>query len=1067
MRIVRIAARYAATVVLSSVMVALTAPLPAQAADALASHTLDDFADLASWRSVASDGVSASVHAATGPRGPALRMDFDLAGTAGYAIAQRALPVDVPDNYEISFYVRADAPINDLQFKLIDASGDNVWWFSQRNFEFPPDWQRIRIKKRQIEFAWGPTRDRTLRHFATVELVVSAGRGGGKGAVYFSGLELRPLPAEPAVYPPLVVRASSSLAGAGPESAIDGNGATAWQSDPAAGAEQSFVVDFGLPREFGGFVLRWTDRAYASRYDVQFSDDGVRWKTVRSVSGGKGGPDALALPEAETRYLRLALHEGPARSYGLAELEIKELAFGASPNAFFQAVAKDSPRGDFPRGFSGEQPCWTVVGIDGGSETALLSEDGALEVARGGFTIEPFVVSDAKIVTWADVDARAFLVDDYLPMPGVAWRHPQWEMRVTTFAAGTRAASQLIARYDVRNRTDRPVTLTLVLAIRPFQVNPPTQFLNAPGGVSAIRDIAWDDGAMSVNGARRVFTLAPPDRVDAFPFDAGPTPKRLATSAGAGARAIHDPTGYASGALAYRLTLAPRASSTVGLVMPLSGAAARPRLSGLSPSKWLAREQSAVAATWRSKLDRVAIRVPTAGKPIVDTLRTALAHILITRDGPVLRPGTRSYARSWIRDGAMMSESLLRLGHADAAADYLRWYAPHQFDNGKVPCCVDERGADPVPENDSAGELLYLAMAVYRYTGDRALLETLWPRLDAAARYLERLRQSERTEANLAPARRAFYGLMPASISHEGYSEKAMHSYWDDFWALKGYDAAAAAAAVLGRRDAADTLARERDEFRTDLAASLRESMITHGISFIPGAAELGDFDPTSTAIALAPEGDLDKLAPASIEPTYERYWREFVDRRDGRKEWSDYTPYELRTIGTFVRLGWRDRAHELLAFFLAGRCPEAWNQWAEVVGRNVRQPRFVGDMPHGWVASDFIRAALDLFAYERQSDGTVVLAAGIPPAWLDGKGIALTGLRTRYGRLSYSARKEDKHVIVRIARDMTVPPGGFVFVWPGKESPGVAHVNGRATEWRGTELPIRELPAEVVVDTR
>ena len=161
----------------------------------------------------------------------------------------------------------------------------------------------------------------------------------------------------------------------------------------------------------------------------------------------------MALPEAETRYLRLALHEGPAKSYGLAELEIKGLAFGASPNAFFEAVARDSPRGYFPRGFSGEQPCWTIVGVDGGSETGLLSEDGALEVARGGFTIEPFIVSDAKVVTWADVDTRAFLVDDYLPMPGVAWRHPGWEMRVTTFASGTRAASQLIARYDVRNRT--------------------------------------------------------------------------------------------------------------------------------------------------------------------------------------------------------------------------------------------------------------------------------------------------------------------------------------------------------------------------------------------------------------------------------------------------------------------------------------------------------------------------------------------------------------------------------------------------------------------------------------
>ena len=51
-------------------------------------------------------------------------------------------------------------------------------------------------------------------------------------------------------------------------------------------------------------------------------------------------------------------------------------------NAFFQAIAREWPRGYFPRGFSGEQPCWTIVGIDAGSETGLLSEDGALEVAR-------------------------------------------------------------------------------------------------------------------------------------------------------------------------------------------------------------------------------------------------------------------------------------------------------------------------------------------------------------------------------------------------------------------------------------------------------------------------------------------------------------------------------------------------------------------------------------------------------------------------------------------------------------------------------------------------------------
>ena len=157
------------------------------------------------------------------------------------------------------------------------------------------------------------------------------------------------------------------------------------------------------------------------------------------------------------------------------------------------------------------------------------------------------------------------------------------------------------------------------------------------------------------------------------------------------------------------------------------------------------------------------------------------------------------------------------------------------------------------------------------------------------------------------------------------------------------------------------------------------------------------------------------------------------MDRRDGRKAWEEYTPYEIRTVGTFVRLGWRDRAHELLRFFMAGRRPAAWNQWAEVVGRDAR-PRFVGDMPHGWVASDFIRATLDLFAYEREADGALVLGGGIPEEWLDGRGVTVKKLRTPYGPLSYSLKREGARVVLQVAEGLRVPPGGLVFVWRGGE---------------------------------
>ncbi|MBK7367766.1 MAG: hypothetical protein IPJ04_07570 [Candidatus Eisenbacteria bacterium] len=107
--------------------------------------------------------------------------------------------------------------------------------------------------------------------------------------------------------------------------------------------------------------------------------------------------------------------------------------------------------------------------------------------------------------------------------------------------------------------------------------------------------------------------------------------------------------------------------------------------------------------------------------------------MLVNRDGPAIQHGTRSYARSWIRDGSLTSSALLRLGETGAVRDFLRWFAPNQYANGKVPCCVDHRGADPVPEHDSHGELIYLITEFYRYTGDRAFADSLWPHVVAAA----------------------------------------------------------------------------------------------------------------------------------------------------------------------------------------------------------------------------------------------------------------------------------------------------------------------------------------------
>ena len=1024
---------------------------------------LDEMENASEWQSLASDGVDASVRNAKGVEGNALVLEFNLNNTAGYAAATRKLPVQLPEDYEISFWMRGEAGRNHFEMKFVDASGDNVWWFRRANFQVTGEWQQIRIKRRQIEFAWGPTDDRTLKSFAGIEFVVAAGEDGGKGSLWFDQLAIKPVQKPSQVARPIVT-ASSHEAGNVAARVIDGQAKTAWRSD-ASGNDQTLQLDLQTVQEFGGLEIDWSPQLHAQRYTIELSSDGRSWHKVRTIEAGNGGRDSHLLPESEARFIRLTMPK-PGRAVGISELHVRDLQFGASPNAFIESLAKNARRGCYPRAYSIEQTYWTIIGVDGDTEESMLSEDGALEVRKGSFSIEPFIRVRDKWLTWADMSIRQSLADDYLPIPTVEWKHSDVRVTTTAYGIGAPGKARTEAVYTVHNPTKSRRQYTLALTVRPFQVNPPAQFLNTAGGVSPIRELAFENGAVSVDKIASVFPRTPPQSFRAVTLAADTPCDWLA--APSGPTQVTDESGFASGALLYTLDLA--AGESRDIVLDLPQHVGTPRNEG-SIGAWQQRlaanskspaTRSEVEQQWRDKLNRVELILPEADRHLYDTLRTTLAHVLINRDGPAIQPGSRSYERSWIRDGAMTSEMLLRMGHEEVAKEFLAWYAPYQFANGKVPCCVDRRGADPVPENDSGGEFLFLIDEIYRYTGDEQLLRSMWPAVVKAVGYMDQLRLSERTPENQQGDRAAFYGLMPASISHEGYSAKPMHSYWDNFWALGGYEASIRIARALKEKKQMAAFIESRDQFRSDLYRSLNTAMRMHKIDYLPGAAELGDFDATSTTIALAPVGETQMLPPHALHATFERYWEHFVERRTDTS-WDAYTPYEWRNLGAFIRLGWRERGQELIEFFMNDRRPNSWNQWAEVVGREPRESRFIGDMPHGWVASDYGRSLLDMFAYERPADETLVLMAGVPERWTKKEGFEVRNLRTPYGPLSYSLKIEDEQSTLHIEPLQQMPVGGIAVSWPGKTPPKNHSIQAGSGRWLGTDLRIRELPFTVV----
>jgi len=292
-----------------------------------------------------------------------------------------------------------------------------------------------------------------------------------------------------------------------------------------------------------------------------------------------------------------------------------------------------------------------------------------------------------------------------------------------------------------------------------------------------------------------------------------------------------------------------------------------------------------------------------------------------------------------------------------------------------------------------------------------------------------------------------------------------MHSYWDDFWALRGFKDAAFAARLVGAPQAARRWARVRDAFRADLIASLGAAMVGHDIAYLPGAAELGDFDPASTAIALSPVDELASLPRAAVRQTFERYYAQFQAREDGSAVWERFTPYEVRIGGALLRLGEPERARVLLGAMLEAQRPLGWQEWPEVVWHDARRPAFFGDLPHAWVAAEFIRSALDLFAFERESDSALVVGAGIAPEWVTATpGVAVRDLRTAYGALSFSMTADGDRVRVRLEGSLDPPPGGVVVHAPLAAPLRSVVVNGVSRDAGTTgEVTIRALPAEIV----
>src|SRR6202008_1842303 len=148
------------------------------------------------------------------------------------------------------------------------------------------------------------------------------------------------------------------------------------------------------------------------------------WRTGLAGGRPRGDTQHHRFPDAQARAVRVLAGTQPAAV---------ELGEGEDANAFFAAIARQSARGASPRAYVGEQSYWTVFGVDGARMASLLSEDGVVEPVPGVGALEPFLVSDGRVSSWADARISHSLRDGDLPMPASHWRVGDLGLDVAAF----------------------------------------------------------------------------------------------------------------------------------------------------------------------------------------------------------------------------------------------------------------------------------------------------------------------------------------------------------------------------------------------------------------------------------------------------------------------------------------------------------------------------------------------------------------------------------------------------------------------------------------------------------
>ena len=399
------------------------------------------------------------------------------------------------------------------------------------------------------------------------------------------------------------------------------------------------------------------------------------------------------------------------------------------------------------------------------------------------------------------------------------------------------------------------------------------------------------------------------------------------------------------------------------------------------------------------------VQVPDPGiQALVDSAVRNIWQAREIKNGlPVFQVGPTCYRGLWIVDGAFLLESAALVGAGKDARSGIRYTLSQQKPTGAFEVL------DPHYYKEN-GIVLWTCVRHARLTQDKAWLESVWPQLEASARYILELRRRSLTDDTPLDD-----GLNPPGEIDGGLSghtgKFTVPEFSNAHWNLLGLRAFIQAARWLGKEDAAAYWQKEFDDlYSTFRRAAERDATVDpHGNTYVPilmanARQELPQRAQWTFCHAVYPgqifarEDPLVASTLAMLEAT-EREGMVYGTGWDATGIWNYF--------GSFYAHAWlwqgngRKAARVLYAYANHAAPTLVWREEQSLRGQKFRK---VGDMPHNWASAEFIRLVVHLLALDRGDE--LHLFEGLPAEWA-GPGMVtqLNGVATPFGPLTLQLR--------------------------------------------------------------